>query len=265
MFILTETTKNRFSAYYEKVKGGGSFLFRNETVFRFELVEGPDRKEVKTIWPARMWEKDIILRVCRADEDSNDYKFHVEEEDLECNGKQIYLLKQNRVKDVLASGSKNLYEILGLNMKEVRGKPFEEQNEIIKQAYSSQLLRWHSERNPENSDHHAICQDINVAYKILEDPEVRAAYNNATDYDCYKNRKGLLFFLGSLIALGVILTIATEGLAALVFLGVMAAAKAINSYSTTKMNVNAQAGGDEMKSTDENKESTEASKNTMLQ
>ncbi|CAB4037956.1 Hypothetical predicted protein [Paramuricea clavata] len=153
-------------------------------------------------------------------------------------------------KEILTAGSKNLYEILNLNMDEVRGKPVEEQNKIIKRAYHSQLRRWHPDRNPENGDS-AICQEIIFAYKILKYPEARAAYNNVADFDkgwfskarykamfkpeCYsaeqkkqkRRRLGLLFLSGLFIAAGVGLTFVTAGMAAPVVLGVSAASGAL--------------------------------------
>ncbi|XP_028415098.1 uncharacterized protein LOC114538175 [Dendronephthya gigantea] len=186
------------------------------------------------------WEKDIILRVSGCDE------LKVEEEELPFMEKQICIRRQNMKEDVSASGNKNLYEILALNMKEVRKKPFEEQQHIIKKAYHSQLRRWHPDKNPENGDH-AICREIIFAYEILKDPEARAAYNNVADYDrgwlskarwravfnpeCYsaaqksqyRKRMGLLFLSVILTAGGVGLTFLTAGSAAPVILGIMAA------------------------------------------
>lgn len=76
-------------------------------------------------------------------------EIHVKDEELaECTGKQICIRRQTMEKEVSVARSRNLYEILNLNMEEVCGKPFEEQSEIIKIA--AKLRRWHSDRNPEN-------------------------------------------------------------------------------------------------------------------
>jgi hypothetical protein len=228
------------------VERGKSFLFQRETAFQFELGAHPEGDKMQTIWSARMWEKDMLLRV------SGDHEIHVKDEALlaECKEKQICKRRQNMAKEVLTAGSKNLYEILNLNMEEVRGKPLEEQNKILKGAYHSQLRRWHPDRNPENGDS-AICQEIIFAYKILKDPEARAAYNNVADYDkgwfskarynaifkpeCYsaeqkkqyKKRIGLFLLSVLLIAGGVGLTFLTAGMAASVVLGVTAASGAL--------------------------------------
>ena len=131
---------------------------------------------METIKPVTNWEKDMTYRV------RGDRVLCVEAEELDLKEKQICLRRQNMKEEVSASGSKNLYEILGLNMKIIRSKTFEEQNEILKKAYRSQLLHWHPDKNHKNGDN-AICQEILKAYKNLKDPEARAAYNNVADYD----------------------------------------------------------------------------------
>ncbi|XP_028403143.1 uncharacterized protein LOC114525880 [Dendronephthya gigantea] len=190
-----------------------------------------------------MWEKDILLRV------SGDDDIQVKDEELPLKEKQICLRRKNMKEEVSASGNKNLYEILRLDMKEVRKKSIEEQNEMIKKAYRSQLLRWHPDRNPEYGDK-TICQKIIIAYKILKDPEARAAYDNIADYDkgwyskwrwkglfnaeTYSDEQrkqhtrkiGLLILSSLLLAGGVGLTFLTAGMTEPVALGIIAASGA---------------------------------------
>ncbi|XP_028403311.1 uncharacterized protein LOC114526019 isoform X2 [Dendronephthya gigantea] len=204
---------------------------------RFQLETRYDGKRVSTVLPIKTLEKDVVLRI------RGDDKLDVDVEDLELEQRQICLRRQNMKEEVSASGNKNLYEILCLNMKEVRKKPVEEQTIMIKKAYRSQLLRWHPDKNPENGDN-AVCQEIIFAYNILKDPEARAAYNNVADYDkgwCskarwraifkperysdeqkkqYRKRMGLLFLSTLLIAGGFGLTFLTAGMAAPVVLGI---------------------------------------------
>ena len=245
LFILPTWSKFRCLSYSIIVERSKSFLFEEETAFQFELGARPKGEKMQTIWSARMWEKDMLLRV------TGDHEIHVQDEELaECKQKQICIRRQNMAKEVSAAESKNLYEILNLDMEEVRGEPLEEQNKIIKKAYHSQLRRWHPDRNPENGDS-AICQEINFANTILKDPEARAAYNNVADFDkgwlsrarykaifmpecCsaeqkkqYGKRMGLLFLSSLLIAGGIGLTFLTAGMAAPVALGMTAASGAL--------------------------------------
>ncbi|XP_028416311.1 uncharacterized protein LOC114540234 [Dendronephthya gigantea] len=239
LYILQNWSKSPFLSLSFIVNGGESFLFHRKTTFRFELTAPPEKKNI-TIWGPIMWEKDILLRV------SGDDDIQVKDEEFP-KEKQICLRRNYMKEEVSASGMKNLYEILGLNMKEVRKKSIEEQNEIIKKAYYSQLRRWHPDRNPGNGDK-AICQKIINAYDILKDPEARAAYNNVADYDkgwcsqarwgevfkpeCYsdeqkkqyRKRMGLLILSSVLVTAGIGLTFVTAGMSGPVVLGIIAGA-----------------------------------------
>ena len=245
LFILPTWSKFRFLSYSFIVERDESFLFQKEAAFQYQLRARPEGKKMQTIWSTRKWEKDLLLRV------RGDHEIHVQDTELaECKEKQICIRRQNMAKEILTAGGKNLYEILNLNMEEVRGKPLDEQNTIIKIAYHSQLRRWHPDRNPENGDS-AICQEIIFAYRILKYPEARAAYNNVADFDkgwfskarykaifkpeCYsakqkkqkRKRLALLFLSGLFIAAGVGLTFLTAGMAAPIVLGVTAASGAL--------------------------------------
>ncbi|XP_028403287.1 uncharacterized protein LOC114526006 isoform X2 [Dendronephthya gigantea] len=244
LFILANWTKSHIFSLSIIIERGDSFLFQKEEAFRFELGARRDGRKLETFFQSKEWEKDTILRVSGRDQ------LEVEQEELPSMEKQICIRRQNMKEDVSASGNKNLYEILALNMKEVRKKPFEEQQHIIKKAYRSQLRRWHPDKNPENGDN-AICREIIFAYEILKDPEARAAYNNVADYDrgwlskarwravfnpeCYsdaqksqyRKRMGLLFLSVILTAGGVGLTFLTVGSAAPVVLGIIAASGAL--------------------------------------
>lgn len=63
---------------------------------------------------------------------------------------------------------KDYYEILEVSP--------EASLEEIKQAYRSQSLKWHPDRN-KDKDTTAIMQDINEAYSILKDAEKRQRYD----------------------------------------------------------------------------------------
>ncbi len=64
---------------------------------------------------------------------------------------------------------KDYYLLLGIS-------PFASQQEI-KKAYRNKSLRWHPDRNP-GVDVTEMMQDINEAYRILNDEASRIRYNN---------------------------------------------------------------------------------------
>ena len=94
--------------------------------------------------------------------------------------KQICLRKLQRDKELkVTSGGRNLYEILGLYMAKVRKMSKEEQKQAIRRGYHTQIRRWHPDNNCGDEE---IAKEIILAYKILEDEDLRARYNNLTDY-----------------------------------------------------------------------------------
>ncbi|XP_028403315.1 uncharacterized protein LOC114526022 [Dendronephthya gigantea] len=244
LFLHKNWNKRQFLSISKTVKPGGTYFHSKEEAFRFELGVRYDGKNMETIFPLKTCEEDMVLQIY------GDVSLGVNERKLELKDKQICLRRQNMEEEVSATGNKNLYEILGLNMKDVRKKPVEEQNEMIKKAYRSQLLRWHPDKNPKNGDE-TICQDIILAYKILKDPEARAAYNNVADYDkgwgskargkaifnpdCYspeqikqyRKRMGLLILSTLLAVGGVGVTFLTAGMTAPAVLGIVAASGAL--------------------------------------
>ena len=213
---------------------GETYLYRSEGSFKFEIKVKVDKKKMKTLCSTRMWEKDTLFKVTGS---YNNPK--VEEKDLSeyPQERQVYVRRKNMENGISVDCGRNLYEILQLNMKEVRGKKLEEQNEMIKKAYHRAMRRWHPDRNPEVVDDH-ICKEINVAYDILRDPEKRARYNNAADYnngwlsasrwksifrpEChtkkqkkeYRKRMLLMLLSGGLVISGAIGTFLTGGVAA---------------------------------------------------
>jgi curved DNA-binding protein len=65
--------------------------------------------------------------------------------------------------------SKNYYRTLGLN----RGASQEE----IKKAYRSLALKYHPDRNPNDSEAEKIFKEVGEAYAVLSDPEKRRRYD----------------------------------------------------------------------------------------
>ena len=124
---------------------------------------------MKIICSTRIWEKDTLFLVAGSKTNPK-----VEEKDLsECLlEKRLCVRRQNMETESFVGSARNLYEVLRLNMKNVRGKGLEEQNEIITKAFIRQFRRWYPDRNQEPVDDH-----------ICEDPEKHATYNNEVEYN----------------------------------------------------------------------------------
>lgn len=72
---------------------------------------------------------------------------------------------------------KDYYQILGI--------PLTASKREIKQAYRKMSLKWHPDKNP-NTDVTDIMQDINEAYKILNDDITRTRYDKEYQIFCQK-------------------------------------------------------------------------------
>ena len=96
--------------------------------------------------------------------------------------KESCLRKKNREEELASlQGGCNLYNILRLNIKEVRAMAKEEQDEEIKKAFHREIKIWHRYCNPSGDDD--IVREVIMAYEILGNREKRARYNNMADYD----------------------------------------------------------------------------------
>ena len=78
-------------------------------------------------------------------------------------------------------GGRNLYNILRLDMEQVRAMSKEEQDEEIRTAFIRELRIWHPEFNDDGDE--GIVREVIMAYNILQDREKRARYHNMADYD----------------------------------------------------------------------------------
>ena len=78
-------------------------------------------------------------------------------------------------------GGRNLYNILRLDMRQVRAMSKEEQDEEIRTAFIRELRLWHPEFNDDGDEE--IVREVIMAYDILQDREKRARYHNMADYD----------------------------------------------------------------------------------
>ena len=86
-----------------------------------------------------MWEKDTLFLVTGSKSDPK-----VEKKDLleYPQERQLCVRRQNMENEISVDCGRNLYQILQLNMKKVRGKKLEEQNEMIKKMYHREIRPW---------------------------------------------------------------------------------------------------------------------------
>ena len=144
---------------------------------RIELIarfESDSVKGKKVLWKPQAWANDQSIRIT----DNLD----VEMNSLTTEEKESCLRKKNREEELASlKGGCNLYNILRLNIKEVRAMAKEEQDEEIKKAFHREIKIWHRYCNPSGDDD--IVREVIMAYEILGNREKRARYNNMADYD----------------------------------------------------------------------------------
>ena len=207
------------------------YLYREKKMFKFKLFANFDDEREKKEFPGPLeCVTDKLIRIT---------------ESLECIGenladypkeKQICLRKMHLRKELTStSGKVNLYDILGLDMTEIRKLSIGDQKIAIKKAFRDQMKIWHPDKNCGDDE---VAVQIIVAKETLLDDERRARYNNEADYnkgwfslkrykaifwpDCYTeeqnkaywHRIGLMAASLGLAVGGVVLTALTAGAAA---------------------------------------------------
>ena len=224
------------------IEPGKNYLHSSRGSFQFELRAHGEKSKRKIIQSVKECEKPTACIVTGCVEDSS---VKVEEKSLADfpQENKICITRQNMEKEISVDCGRNLYEILKLNMKDVRKQKTEKQNKMIKKAFHRETCRWHPDRQ-QDPLHNNICQEIIMAYSVLGDPEKRAKYNNVADYDngwlsksrwksiswpdCnskeqrfqYRNRMVFMALsVGITVAAGTALTISTAGLAAPLVIG----------------------------------------------
>ena len=164
------------------IEPGKNHLYRSNGSFKFELrAHGEKTTRKIIIRSVEKWEKPAAYVVTGCVKDSS---VEVEEKPLAdfLLENQICIRQQNMKEEISADCGRNLYEILKLNIKDVRKEKTEKQNKMIKEAYRREMLRWHPDRQQGPVDDN-ICKEIIMAYSVLGDPEKRAKYNNVADYN----------------------------------------------------------------------------------
>ena len=211
---------------------GGKHLHRSSKGFKFKLVARfrDGRQSKQTLQEPKEWDEDKLLKITNS--------LHLTEGKLEDfpEEKRVCLRKEQRDKELeCTNGRRNLYEILGLDMNQVRKMPKEDQIKAIKKGFQKEIQRWHPDKNFGDDEN---AKEIIIAYEILKDEEKKARYHNEADYDngwlslkhwkaifkpecvteeqkeSYKHRM-ILFALSLGITIGgIALTVGTAGLAA---------------------------------------------------
>ena len=157
------------------IRPGEKYLHRSKNEFKFQLVARFEDKPKRTLLEVETWVEDKLLKITES--------LHLTEGKLADFPveKRICLRNLQRDKELkTTNGRRNLYEILGLDMDQVRKMPREEQREAIKKGFQQQIKRWHPDKNFGDEEN---AKEIIMAQKILLDEEKRAQYHNEADYD----------------------------------------------------------------------------------
>ena len=158
------------------IKPNQKYLHRSDDEFNFKLVARfEDNRPKKILRGPEDWVEDKLLKITESLKVIEGKLADFPEE------KTVCFRKFQRDKELKSTnGRRNLYEILGLNMDEVRKMPKEEQIKAIKKGFRKEIQRWHPDKNF-GSDENA--KEIIMAHEILLDDEKRARYHNEADYD----------------------------------------------------------------------------------
>lgn len=161
-------------------KPNTKFLHSTDKACKFELVARfKDKRPKKILLKPQQWMKDRLIRVtdssCSLEIVDDDLAKYPQEKN-ECLRKM-----QRDVEIESLGGGRNLYNILRLNMEQVRAMSKEEQDEEIRIAFIRELRIWHPEFNDDGDEE--VVREVIIAYDILQNREKRARYHNMADYD----------------------------------------------------------------------------------
>ena len=133
------------------------------------------RRSKQTLQKLKEWSEDKLLKITKSLKISEGRLEDFPEE------KRVCLRKVQRDKELKSTnGRRNLYEILGLDMNQVRKMSKEDQIKAIKKGFQREMLRWHPDKNFGDDEN---AKEILLAHEILKDEEMRARYQNEADYD----------------------------------------------------------------------------------
>ena len=162
------------------IKPNTKFRHSSDEHCKLELVARfKDKRPKKILLKPQQWIDDRLIRVTDSPcslEIVEDNLAKYPQEKNEC------LRKMQRDKELEShGGGRNLYNILRLDMRQVRAMSKEEQDEEIRTAFIRELRLWHPEFNDDGDEE--IVREVIMAYDILQDREKRARYHNMADYD----------------------------------------------------------------------------------
>ena len=152
------------------------YLHREKKLFRFKLVANFEDEREKKVFPGPLeWVADKLIRVTKSldciEENLSDHQ----------QEKQIYLRKMHLRNELTStSGNVNLYDILGLDRKDVHMLKIDDQKKAIMKAYREQIKIWHPDKNFGDSE---IAMQIILTKETLLDDERQARYHNEADYN----------------------------------------------------------------------------------
>ena len=145
---------------------------------KFEITTRIKDKQSKRniLLKPQQWVENKLIRITNSLDIEEDDLAKYPEEEKEC------LRKKNRDEELgPLDGGCNLYNILRLDMEEVRAMSKKKQDKEIRTAFIRELRIWHPDFN--NNGDEEMVRRVIMAYDILQDREKRARYHNIADYD----------------------------------------------------------------------------------
>ena len=162
------------------IKPNTKFLHSTDKDCKFQLVARfKDKRSREILLKPQQWIEDRFIKVS-----DSPCSLEVVEDDLAKypQEKKEYLRKMQRDEELEShGGGRNLYNVLRLDMRQVRAMSKEKQDEEIRTAFIRELRIWHPEFNDDADE--GIVREVIMAYDILQDREKRARYHNMADYD----------------------------------------------------------------------------------
>ena len=179
------------------IKSNGKYLHRSSKGFKFEIVARfKDGRAKQILQDSNEWKGDKLLRITESLDRSLGKSLEISEERLEDFQElvTVCLRKSQRDKELRGThGRRNLYEILGLDMNQVREMLKEDHEKAIKfieKGCQREKQRWNPDKNFGDDENQ---KEISNAHDILMNEEKRARYHNEVDYgNSWFSRKSVL-------------------------------------------------------------------------
>ena len=171
-FCISRTARS----FSKTIQPNEKYLHREKKMFKFNFFANFDDEREKKEFPGPLeCVTHKLIRITTSLECIEENLAGYPQE------KQICLRKMHlRNKLASTSGKVNLYDILGLDMTEIRKLSIGDQKIAINKAFRDQMKIWHPDKNFGDDE---IARQIIVAKETLLDDERRACYHNEADYD----------------------------------------------------------------------------------